>query len=209
MLPLRSCEKHQYLLPRPRVVANRLLVHVRLQRLESRLVLLCPDRLQPHEHADAVNDGRLTEPRQSLHHRPHCCLYGLGLLLLPGIGLCHGFLDARHQLGSLHARQIRQPLRPLQPRVYLVSLSLLDGVLRPHLDVGPRLGHLLAHLRPCRVAIWHDVWAIVVGLLNLKILRPRALDQQPLAMDSLTTLADALLYLCLLYPARTTSFSCY
>jgi hypothetical protein len=70
-----------------------------------------------------------------------------------GVELGHGLFDARHQLRPLHADQIRQPLRPLQPRVHLVSLALLDGALRSGLDVLPRLGYLLAYLRLCGLAV--------------------------------------------------------
>jgi hypothetical protein len=72
---------------------------------------------------------------------------------------------------------------------HLVSLALLGGVLRPRLDVGLRLGYLLAHLRPC---------CVVVGLVYLEIQRFLALDQQPLAMDGLATLANAVVSLFLL-----------
>jgi hypothetical protein len=45
VLALGACEKHHYLLPRPHVLNNRLLVYVRLQRLVPRLVLLRLDSL--------------------------------------------------------------------------------------------------------------------------------------------------------------------
>jgi hypothetical protein len=115
---LRECKKHQHLLPWPRVVADRLLVHVRQQRLEPRLVLPRSDRLQPHEHANPVDDGRLTERRQPFYRPPHRHFDGLGLLLLPGIGLGQGLLNACQQL------------RPLQLRVHVVSLALLEDALR-------------------------------------------------------------------------------
>jgi hypothetical protein len=51
----------------------------------------------------------------------------------------------------------------------------LDGALRSRLDVSLRLGYLLAHLRPCCVAVRHDVWTFFAGLLDLKILRSLAL----------------------------------
>ena len=41
-----------------------------------------------------------------------------------------------------------------------------------------------------------------------EILRTVALDEQPLAMNGLATLANAVLYLFLLHSAWTTSFSC-
>jgi hypothetical protein len=82
----------------------------------------------------------------------------------------------------------------------LVSLARLDGVLPPGLDVGPRPGRLLAHLRPRRVAVGgHDVRATVSGLVDLKVLRPLALDQQPLAMHFLDVLVDTLSYTLLLH----------
>jgi hypothetical protein len=77
---------------------------------------------------------------------------------------------------ALHTNQIRQPLRPLQPRVHLVCLARLDGVLRLRLDVGPRLSYLLAYLRLRRVAIdGHRLWAVVARLADLKALRTLAL----------------------------------
>ena len=127
-----------------------------------------------------------------------------------GVELGHGLFDARHQLRPLHADQIRQPLRPLQPRVHLVSLALLDGVLRPGLDVGLRPSHLLAYLRLRCVAVnGHDVWATIAGLVDLEILRALALDQQPLAIDVLAILVNAVLYLLLLYSTWASSLLCW
>jgi hypothetical protein len=63
VLALRPREKYQHLLPQPHVLADRLLVYVRLQRLIPRLVLFRSNRLQSHEHANMVDNGRLTVPR--------------------------------------------------------------------------------------------------------------------------------------------------
>jgi hypothetical protein len=61
-------------------------------------------------------------------------------------------------------------------RVHLVILACLNGVLRERLNVSPRLSYLLAYLRPCCVAAnGNDVWAIVVRLVHLEILRSLAL----------------------------------
>jgi hypothetical protein len=76
------------------VLDDGVLVHVRLQRLEPRLVLLRANCLQLHKHANLVDDGRLAEPRQPIHGRLNGCFNRLGLLLLPGIGLSNGLFDA-------------------------------------------------------------------------------------------------------------------
>jgi hypothetical protein len=62
---------------------------------------------------------------------------------------------------------------------YLVSLAVLDSVLRPFLDILPRLGHLRAYVRPRGLAIEHGLWAcsILIGLLDLEILRTWTLDK--------------------------------
>jgi hypothetical protein len=135
------------------VLDNQLLVHIQLQQLKPRLVLLCADSLQPHEHTNPVDNRRLTKPRQPFYRRLHRRLHRLGLLLLPRIRLCHGLFNARYQLRPLHADQIRQLLRPLQPRVHLVTLTRLDSVLRPRFDIRPRYSHLLAYLRLRCVAV--------------------------------------------------------
>jgi hypothetical protein len=70
-------------------------------------------------------------------------------------------------------------------------------------------GHLLAHLRPCGLAVnWYHVRVVVVELVDLEILRSLALDHQLLAMDCLETHADAALYLFLLYSALTFPLFC-
>jgi hypothetical protein len=45
VLPLRTCKKHQHLLLRADVLDDGVLVYVRLQRLEPRLVLFGANRL--------------------------------------------------------------------------------------------------------------------------------------------------------------------
>jgi hypothetical protein len=95
MLSLRACEKHQHLLLRADVLDDGVFVYIRLQRLKPRLVLLSANRLQPHKHANLVNDGRLAEPRQPVHSCPNSCFDWLGLLLLLGIGLGDGLLHTR------------------------------------------------------------------------------------------------------------------
>ena len=45
VLLLRACKKHHHLLPRPHVLDDGVFVHVWLQRLEPRLVLLCSNCL--------------------------------------------------------------------------------------------------------------------------------------------------------------------
>lgn len=77
MLFLHGGQKYQYLLPRPNGVANRLLVHVWLQRLISRLMLLYPDRLQAHKHTTPPNDECLAGSRQLVHGFPDRAFYGL------------------------------------------------------------------------------------------------------------------------------------
>jgi hypothetical protein len=97
-----------------------------------------------------------------------------------------------------------KPLRPLQPRVDLVFLACLDGVLRSHLDVGLCLGYLLAHLGPCCVAVdGNDVWAVMVWLVDLEILRTVATAKQSLAMHTGVSLFDPRLQHLLLDPARS------
>jgi hypothetical protein len=44
-------------------------------------------------------------------------------------------------------------LRTLQLQVVFASLAVLDGVLYPFLDIFPRLGRLLTHLRLNRLTI--------------------------------------------------------
>jgi hypothetical protein len=59
------------------------------------------------------------------------------------------------------------------------------------LDLGLRLGYLLAHLRLCCVAVdGKDVWAIFVGLVDLEILRTVAAAEQSLAMHIRVSLFD-------------------
>jgi hypothetical protein len=69
MLPLRACKKHQHLLPRADVLDDGVLFRIRLQRLEPRLVLFGANRLQPHKHADPVENGRLAELYEPVHGR--------------------------------------------------------------------------------------------------------------------------------------------
>ena len=107
---------------------DRLLVRTWLQRLVPGPVRLCADRIQSHEHTDPLDNGRLTEPRHTLHCRSPCCIDGLGLLLLSGVGPGLGLFDARYQLWLLHADRIWEPLRPLCQQVRLASLALLNGL---------------------------------------------------------------------------------
>jgi hypothetical protein len=130
--------------------------------LEDDCIFISPSALRPQSFGLIALKQRLSEKIKSM--RP--ATESASELLL----------NARHQLGPLYADQKRQPLRALYPRVHLVFLACLNGVLRECLNVGPRLGHLLAYLRPCCVAAnGNDVWAIVVGLVHLEILRSLAL----------------------------------
>jgi hypothetical protein len=69
--PSACAQKHRHLLPRPRVLDDGVFVHVRLQRLEPRLVFLFPSRFQLYKHADLIDNGRLAKPRQPLYGCPH------------------------------------------------------------------------------------------------------------------------------------------
>ena len=92
----------------------------------------------------------------------------------------------------------------------LVRLALLDGDPTPQLDPGPRLLHLLAHLRPrCGAVDGHDVWAAVAGLVDLEVLFAVTLGHQPLAMHFPAVLLDTLLYLLLLCVGWASPFLCW
>jgi hypothetical protein len=174
------------------VLHDSVFVHIRLQQLKPRLVLFSANRLQPHKHADPVDDGCLAEPHQPIHSRSNSCLYWLGLLLLSGIGLSDGLLHARQQIRPLYAYQIRQLLRPLQPQVHLISLAVLDSVLRSFLNALLHPGHLLAHLCPCGLAInWHHIGAVVAGSVDLEILQPVAAAEQSLAIHTRVSLVHS------------------
>jgi hypothetical protein len=77
------------------VLNDSVLIYIQLQRLEPRLVLFSANRLQPHKHADPVNNGRLAKPHQPIHSRLNSYFYRLSLLVLPQVDVANGLLHAR------------------------------------------------------------------------------------------------------------------